>query len=111
MPQTYGHAKDFFIKGLGDRAFNEERGLMQYCNTREFSPQKGDILVFDASAQNPFGHLGIVSNVSKDHVEIIQQNYGTKTRHLMKLIKYKDIYTIADFNVLGWLRKEIPSSI
>ncbi len=106
MPDSYGHAKDFFLSELGDKGYNHERGLMQYKNIRSYTPQKGDILIFNGSSENPFGHMGIVSKVTNEHVEIIQQNWGTKTRHKMKLVNYNDIFTIADFNVLGWLRKE-----
>lgn len=106
MPDTYGHAKEFFDKSIEDSGLNEKRGLMQYSNTRTFAPKVGDIMVFDGSKENPFGHLGIISKVSDDEVEIIQQNWGKKTRHKMKLIKFNDIFTVADFHVLGWLRKE-----
>ena len=46
MPNSYGHAKELFDKTLDDVAFNAERGLMQYRNTRYEKPQEGDILVY-----------------------------------------------------------------
>ncbi|HAW05230.1 MAG TPA: hypothetical protein DCW83_11120, partial [Saprospirales bacterium] len=53
---------------------------------------------------NPFGHIGIITEVGDDFVELIQQNIGTKTRQKLKLVKYAGIYTIADYDILGWLR-------
>jgi len=105
MPETYGHAKDFFDKSLDEMSFNEDRGLRQFQNVRSYVPKKGDILIFDGSEKNPYGHMGIVAKVENDKVEIIQQNYGKKTRHSMQLIEYNGIYTVADFGILGWLRK------
>lgn len=105
MPDTYGHAKDFFDKSLPDVAFNYTRGLMQYKNVRHEKPRKGDILIYDAYKNNPYGHIGIIAEVTDSHVILIQQNVKKKTRQKLKLVEYNGIYTIADFDVLGWLRK------
>ena len=61
--------------------------------------------MYDGSDENPYGHIAVISCVDDDQVEIIQQNWGKKTRHTMNLVEYKGIYTIADFDILGWLRK------
>ena len=105
MPNTYGHAKDFFDKNLGDVAYNPNRGLMQYKNVRYEKPQVNDILIYDAYPGNPFGHIGIIAEVGQDYIVMIQQNVGTKTRQRLKLAEYNGLYTVADFDVLGWLRK------
>lgn len=104
MPNTYGHAKEFFDKSLPDAAFNQERGLMQYRNVRYEKPQSGDILIYNGYAGNPFGHIGIITKVTDTHVELIQQNFGTKTRQKLKLVEFAGIYTVADYDILGWLR-------
>lgn len=104
MPNSYGHARALFDNSLEDVAFNQERGLMQYRNTRHEKPREGDILVYDESPNNPFGHTGIVCEVGKDHVVLIQQNHGTKTRQKLTLAEFQGIYTVADYDVLGWLR-------
>ncbi len=104
MPNSYGHAKDFFDDSLGDVGFNEARGLWQYRNTRYEKPKVGDILVYGASPSNPFGHAGILCKVEDDHVVMIQQNFGKKTRQRLALAEYRGIYTVADYDVLGWLR-------
>ncbi len=104
MPYSYGHAKDFFNKKLADVAFNDKRGLMQYRNVRFEKPKVNDILVYDETYGNPFGHVAIISKVTDNEIEIIQQNIGTTTRKNIKLVNYRGIYTIADHEVLGWLR-------
>ena len=104
MPNSYGHAKDLFDKDLKDIEYNPARGLMQYKNVRYTRPQEGDILVYDSYSGNPFGHTGIISEVGDDYIELIQQNFGNKSRIKLKLVEYEGIFTIADYNVLGWLR-------
>jgi len=104
MPNSYGHAKEFFDKTLLDKDFNEERGLLQFRNVRTHKPMPGDMLIYDAYPNNPFGHIGIITEVGDDYVELIQQNFGTKTRQKLKLVEFAGIYTIADYDILGWLR-------
>ena len=104
MPNSYGHAKDLFDNSLADVEFNEERGLMQYRNTRYDKPQEGDILIYGKMPNNPFGHTGIICEVGQNHIVMIQQNYGTKTRQKITLAEFQGIYTVADYNILGWLR-------
>jgi len=106
MPNSYGHAKDLFDKSLNDKAYNVKRGLMQYRNVREYRPKKDDILVYDAHEGNPYGHVAIISKVTDNEVEIVQQNMGKTTRKTIALVNFETYWTIADYNVLGWLRKE-----
>ena len=86
MPNSYGHAKDFFDKSLNDKEFNQERGLLQFRNVRTHRPLAGDIIIYDGDSGNPFGHIGIITEVGDDFVELIQQNIGTKTRQKLKLV-------------------------
>jgi len=104
MPDAYGHAKDLFDKNLADEAFNVKRGLMQFRNVRYSWPQQGDLLVLDGNSNNPYGHCGIVSRVEGDQLEMMQQNYGKKTRNNYKIVVYNEIITVAEHDVLGWLR-------
>lgn len=105
MPNSYGHAKEFFDDNLGDAEFNEQRNLMQYRNTRSERPQVHDLLVYGSSKDNSFGHVAIISSVTDNYVEIVQQNMGNKSRVRLQLVNFEGIYTIADFNIKGWLRK------
>ena len=110
MPDTYGHAKDFFDRELADGALNGRRNLLQFANGSSYRPQVNDIIVFDGWIGNEFGHVGIVSTVTAGQVEIIQQNVGMHTRAEYSLKHSGTYWTIENSRVLGWLRKqEIPN--
>ena len=104
MPNSYGHAKEFFDKSLGDVAYNPARGLHQFKNVRNEKPRADDIIVYDAYDGNPYGHIGIIAEVGPDYIIMVQQNVGKKSRQKLNLVEYNGIYTVADFDVLGWLR-------
>jgi surface antigen len=105
MPDSYGHAKDFFNKHLNDGALNKGRNLRQFSNPSLTKPKIGDIIVFDGHAFNPYGHVAIVTAVSNETIEIIQQNPGptAPSRELLSLTKIGNQYEIEDG--LGWLGK------
>ncbi len=107
MPNTYGHAKEFFNRRLRDGDYNQDRGLFQYDNGGKHKPLVSDIIIFGSSKFNSFGHIAIVSKLRSDHVEIIQQNGGPNnpTRLNFKLYSWNGTYHIEDENILGWLRK------
>ena len=104
MPNSYGHAKDFFNKKLSHIEYNKARDLIQYLNVKYSKPEVDDIVVYDESEHNPYGHIGIIAEVGADHIILAQQNVGRKSRVKLKLVEFEGIYTIADFNILGWLR-------
>lgn len=104
MPDSYGNAKEFFNEFLADAAFNKKRGMMQYRNTRRNAPQVDDLIIYGPTEGNPFGHMGIITSIVDGKIEMIQQNMGTKSRQELILAEFQGIYTIADFDVLGWLR-------
>jgi hypothetical protein len=105
MPNTYGHAKDLFDKSLPDSAFNSKRGLTQFRNVREYKPQVDDLLIYDGYPGNKFGHVAIISKVGDDYVELVQQNMGKESRKRINLVYFEPYWTVADYHVLGWLRK------
>lgn len=104
MPYSYGHAKDLFDNSLNDVAFNEKRGLLQFRNVRYEKPKEGDMLIYDGTSYNPYGHVGIISRVTDTEIELMQQNYGKKSRDTLALKTFNGIYTVADYDILGWLR-------
>lgn len=104
MPHSYGHAKDFYDPAIGDMGFNKQRGMWQYTNVREYPPMKDDMLVYGPHEGNPYGHVAIITEVGEDYVALIHQNKGNKSRQKIKLVKYMEYYTIADYNIKGWLR-------
>lgn len=112
MPNSYGHAKDFFRDDVLDGQKNHERNLIQYTQPSQTQPAENDLLVFGATSTNPYGHVAIVANVSDNKIEIIQQNappwIGTRANLGLKV--NNGLWSIRDPKVLGWLRKEDAAS-
>ena len=108
MPDSYGHAKDFFVKGVADGKMVKIRNLHQYTNPSASKPKVNDLLVYDGNAFNKYGHVAIVSKVTDNKVEIIQQNPGAlaPSRETYKLTKKDGKWKIEKSKALGWLRKE-----
>jgi len=105
MPNPWGNAKDFFMKGLKDGQLNSDRGLIQCENGSSLKPEIGNLIVFDGSVFNNYGHVAIVSKVSENEIEVIQQNCGTSTRVNYGLIYENSKFTIKESRILGWLKK------
>jgi len=107
MPDSYGHAKDFFHLGLKDGSMNPHRNLRQFCQGSSSRPEKGDLIVFDGNAFNPYGHVAIVSEASNEAMEIIQQNPGpmAPSREVLSLEIADGKWLVGRSDVLGWLRK------
>lgn len=108
MRDSYGHAKSFFDAGLNDGQKNKKRGLTQYTNPSLTKPQIDDLLIFDGTVFNKYGHVAIISRVFANEIEIIQQNPGPMgaSRARYSLIKKNGKWKINDKKILGWLRKE-----
>lgn len=107
MPDSYGHAKDFFSPGLTDGALSSRRNLYQYTNPSKSKPKVGDLLVYAPTVFNKYGHVAIVSKVDETHVEIIQQNPGSHapSRVNFALKHSSGKWRIDKVNIVGWLRK------
>lgn len=108
MPNTYGHAKDFFNSDLIDGTLNRDRNLIQFKNNSKTRPKCDDLLVFSSSLFNKYGHVAIVSKVLDNAIEIIQQNPGpfSPSRVVLEFIKENGLFVIKNDSVLGWLRKQ-----
>lgn len=106
MPDSYGHAKDFFNEEIPDGQLNKQRNLIQYRNGGMSQPLVDDLVVFAPTVFNSYGHVAIVSGVTEDEVEIIQQNPGPfgKSREKFSLVKTANGWKIANERLLGWLR-------
>jgi len=107
MPDSYGHAKDFFDETLADGQENQKRNLLQYANPSQTKPKVDDLLIFDGTLFNKYGHVAIISNVLENEVEIIQQNPGpfSKSRETFSLHNKDGKWEIKNNRILGWLRK------
>ena len=107
MPDSYGHAKDFYEDELSDGAKNQKRNLTQYHNPSKSKPKVEDLIVLSGTIFNRFGHVAIISKVTENEIEIIQQNPGPfgKSRETYLLHKQNGNWEIDNDRILGWLRK------
>ncbi len=102
MPNTWGHAKDFFDSSIPDGKVNSARGLFQHVNGGKTSPKVGDIIIFSPTLLNRYGHVAIVSSVTENEIEIVQQNtpfVGTR-----ESISIQGSRVLND-RILGWLSR------
>ncbi len=108
MPDSYGHAKDFFDKRLFNGEYNRKRALSQYINGAGHKPQVNDLLIYGANEYNPYGHVAIVAYVSDKIVEVVQQNpgLGNPNRENYPLAKVNNRWKVMHKDVVGWLRKD-----
>lgn len=107
MPDSWGHAKSFYDKGVRDGKLNTTRDLIQFSNPSRTKPKVNDLIVFDGTTFNEYGHVAIISKVKENEIEIIQQNPGRLSKpRVTYTINFKDGYWLFnDSTVLGWLRK------
>jgi surface antigen len=109
MPNSYGNAKDFYDVNLVDGQKNKARNLLQYSNPSRLKPQVDDLIIFDGSIFNAYGHVAIISKVKTGTIEIIQQNpgpFGT-SRETIPIAYKNGKWKVKNKRVLGWLRKSI----
>jgi len=108
MPDSYGHAKDFFDANMKDGQKNTQRDLTQYTNPSSSKPKVGDLVIFGGTISNWYGHVVIISEVNENNIQIIQQNPGPdrSSREYIPLIQQSGQWYIDNNRVAGWLRKE-----
>jgi surface antigen len=106
MPDALGNAKDFFDAKLEDSTLNEKRNLMQFKNGSTSKPNVEDLLIYDGTLTNSYGHVSIVSSVGEREIEIIQQNPGPfgKPRERFSLTFLNGKWMIGNNRIFGWLR-------
>lgn len=106
MPDSYGNAVAYYDKAVRDGKLNRKRGLWQFSNSSRWKPRAEDIIVFDSTATNPYGHIGIISKAYSDRIEIVHQNTGpvSAARSEYKLVRKNGRWFIDNPKVLGRLR-------
>ncbi|MBX2981197.1 MAG: CHAP domain-containing protein [Flavobacteriales bacterium] len=111
MPDSYGHAKDFFDPDLKDGQMNATRDLTQYANPSLTKPRSDDLLVYSATGDEQYGHVALISEVLGDSLEIIQQNPGPDkpARERYSIVFSEDRWYIENGRIRGWLRKQDPA--
>lgn len=110
MPDSYGHARDFFDPSLADGAHNGRRAMLQFRNGSSTQPEPDDLLVFEPWLFNRYGHVAIVASVDIGELEIAQQNPGPfgQSRESFPVVQRDGKWFIGHSRVLGWLRLEAP---
>jgi surface antigen len=105
MPDSYGNAIDFYDKKLKDGDMNLKRNLRQYSNPSSVKPKINDILIFNKSIFNSYGHVAIISNVEDNYIEIIQQNPGpfANSREKIGLKQQEKLWFFDNDRILGRL--------
>ncbi len=106
MPDSYGHAKDFFDPQVSDGGLNAKRSMLQFTNGSAMPPQADDLLVFAPSLLNRYGHVAIIASVGSDTLQIAQQNPGpfASARENLPLGHREGRWYIENDRVRGWLR-------
>ncbi len=108
MPDSYGNAIDLYDKECNDGSLNVKRNLIQHKNPSVKKPKEGEIIIFDKTVFNSYGHVAIISKVEDDSIEIIQQNSGPfeKSRDRFTLKHENNLWTIQNGRVLARLSIE-----
>ncbi len=108
MPDSYGHARDFYDQNVKDGEWNARRGLLQFANGSISKPVAEDLIVFAPTSFNAYGHVAIISRSEEDRIEIAQQNPGPfrPSREQFTLTQKEGRWWIAGSQVLGWLRRK-----
>lgn len=112
MPEARGNAKDFYDANIPSGQLNPARDLLQFTNGTE-KPQIGDLVIFKGHFLNPYGHVAIISNVTDNQIEIIQQNPGpfTASRVTYPLsLEYNHQWRIQNSRIVGFLRKAVENT-
>lgn len=107
MPNSYGHAREFYNYGLTDGTYNKDRALTQYSNPSYSKPQSGDIIIWGPTPNNQYGHVAVISSVADDHIQIVQQNGGqhNPTRINVPMGLKNGKFNVFGKHIVGWLRK------
>ncbi|MCB9033976.1 MAG: CHAP domain-containing protein [Chitinophagales bacterium] len=103
FPNGMGHAYSFISLLYNQGELNKERGMYQYYNDDNVKPKVDDIMVFPYSE---YGHVCIVTKVTDNSVEVIQQNIIEGTRATYPLTYKNGRYSVGDNfkRPAGWLR-------
>jgi len=106
MPDSYGHAKDFYDSSLPSKSFNRKRGMYQFNNKTFEKPRVDDLCIIGGSPDNKFGHLFIITKVNSTSVEFVQQNPGPRnpSRGVYQMVNEDGTWNIKAPYLIGWLR-------
>lgn len=88
------------VEGAKDLYLNfDKMKLMQKYFEKIYTPRKGDIVIFNKTSTNKYGHVAIVVYASRKTLIVFEQNGFDQ--------KKGSYFNIKDFdNVLGFLRRK-----
>ncbi len=79
--------------------------MAAYGNGGRVPPQKGDVLVFDATWDNPYGHVALVKSVQNGTVTFVEQNYYIGGEDSLPIDSNNNIDSQGRYGeIRGWLR-------
>jgi len=106
MPDSYGHARDFFDANLAGGSYNQARGMLQYKQGGSTRPKTDDLIVIGPTSGNQYGHLMVVTKVTDSAISFIQQNPGRSnpSRGTLALESRQGGWFIKMAGIRGWLR-------
>lgn len=105
MPNSFGHAYSFYAPNVKSGQLNKQRGMLQFANDGQQKIQVDDLLVFRPWLLNSFGHVAIVSQVTEQDIEIVQQNAGPFSSSRARIaFTSQNPQQLDDSGILGWLR-------
>lgn len=96
LKDCFGITKAPAVVGAKDIWDQPPQGFEKITNTPEGIPNAGDIMIWKATSNNPYGHVGIVVNAAASSFNSFDQNFPSGS--LPRVIRHT--YT----NVIGWLR-------
>jgi hypothetical protein len=89
---------------------NEEKNLYKIPNGSKCPPKAGDLIIYKRTDANPVGHIGIISKVHSNYVEISEQNWDNAQwpddySRAMPLTEFKGNFFLLDIAnpILGWM--------
>ena len=109
MPESRGHAKDFFDPKIKHGDLNPARGLYQYRNPGDVKPEVNDLVVLRPWLFNRYGHVAIISKASDKEIEVVQQNPGPfgNSRETFSLAFKEGKWIVQNDRLLGWMRLDL----
>ncbi len=95
-------------KDLNRRSTEQRQRFNPVYQFQSSKPKVNDLLIFGATKLNSYGHVAIISKVTEDEIEIIQQNAGaySSSREKFPLKNQENKWQVMDSQVVGWLRKK-----
>jgi hypothetical protein len=86
---------------------NKKHNIIVCMNGGNHSPHIGSLLIWSQSKHNKTGHVAVITQKTKKHIYITQQN----ETEVHRMIPYSssDGYSIHDPYILGWIYPKILS--